>query len=247
MSYAVGFLVVALVACFLAARRRKGPARANAPEPRSDDDNKRPLWPYVDSAPKRLWDEKAVAVAPNQRARDRRAAIEFVRSIMADKSRYVILDTETTGLGKTDEIVQLAVIDLDGNVLFNENIKPTKRKRMSQEAVAIHGLTIKTLSQCPTFAELAEPLERAIGGKTVIAYNALFDGRMYAQTLKLAGGFLHRGDWADIMDEYAKYVGEWDDYHQDYRWQRLPGGTHSALGDCRATLELLRMMAATDS
>jgi DNA polymerase-3 subunit epsilon len=137
--------------------------------------------------------------------------------------------------------------DREGNVLFNENIKPTRKKRMSQEAVAIHGLTMKALSSCRTFAELAEPLERAIGGKTVIAYNALFDGRMYAQTLKLAGGYLHRGDWADIMDEYAKYVGEWDDYHQNYRWQRLPGGTHSALGDCQATLELLRKMAATSS
>jgi DNA polymerase-3 subunit epsilon len=164
---------------------------------------------------------------------------------MENKSKCVILDTETTGLNKSDEIVQLAVIDLDGNVLFNENIKPTKKKRMSQDAVAIHGLTMKMLSNCPTFAELAEPLERAIGGKTVIAYNALFDGRMYAQTLKLAGGFMHMGDWADVMEEYAKYVGEWSDYHQNYKWQRLPGGTHSALGDCLATLELMRQMAAT--
>ena len=39
------------------------------------------------------------------------------------------------------------------------------------------------------------------------------------------------------------YAGQWDDYYQNYRWQRLPEGDHSALGDCRATLEVIRRMA----
>jgi DNA polymerase-3 subunit epsilon len=239
MGIALAILAIVLVVCLLMARRHERTSADNTP--------RLPPQEIIGPTPQLSYPDRATATGANDRVRDRQAAIDFVRRIMADKSRYVILDTETTGLGKTDEIVQLAVIDLDGNVLFNENIKPTKRKRMSRDAVAIHGLTMKALSQCKTFAELAKPLERVLGNKTVISYNAMFDGRMYAQTLKLAGGFLHRGDWADIMDEYAKYVGEWDDCHQDYRWQRLPGGTHSALGDCRATLELLRKMAATDS
>lgn len=246
MGYVVGLLVAVLVVGFLMACRRKEPA-ADTPESQSDEDNESRPWSRAETTSKRRWDENAVGPTADERARDRWAAIDWARGVMRHKSRCVILDTETTGLGKTDEIVQLAVIDLDGNVLFNENIKPTKRKRMSQDAVAIHGLTMKALSQCPTFAELAEPLERALGTKTVIAYNGEFDARMYVQTLKLAGGYLHRGDWECIMLEYAKYVGEWDDYHQNYRWHRLPGGTHSALGDCRATLELLRKMAATKS
>jgi DNA polymerase III subunit epsilon len=239
MGYALAILAIVLVAGFLMARRHGATGVDNTPELSSRG--------ITTPRPQLSYPDRITADVSNDREKDRWDAIDFVRRIMENKSRYVILDTETTGLGKTDEIVQVAVIDLDGNVLFNENIKPTRKKRMSQEAVAIHGLTMKALSPCRTFAELAEPLERAIGGKTVIAYNALFDGRMYAQTLKLAGGYLHRGDWADIMDEYAKYVGEWDDYHQNYRWQRLPGGTHSALGDCQATLELLRKMAATNS
>jgi DNA polymerase-3 subunit epsilon len=165
--------------------------------------------------------------------------------MMQDKHRYIILDSETTGLNKSDEIIQLAIIDLDGNTLFNENIRPTRKKRISRDAVAVHGLTMQALSTCPTFAELAGPLERAMGDKTVIAYNAEFDANMYVQTYKLAGGFLHRGDWEDIMLEYSKYVGKWSSYHPDYWWQPLPGGTHSALGDCLATLEVLRKMAAS--
>ena len=182
-------------------------------------------------------------VHPNWK--NRRAAIDWARRMMKNKSRYVILDTETTGLNKRDEIIQLAVMDLEGATLFNENIRPTKKKRIHPDTVAVHGLTMEVLSKCRTFAELAEPLEGAIGNKTVIAYNAEFDARMYVQTYRLAGGFLHRGDWECIMLEYAKYVGEWNDYYQNYRWQPLPGGTHSALGDCFATLKVLRAMATT--
>jgi len=39
----------------------------------------------------------------------------------------VILDTETTGLGDDDEIVQIAIIDgFTGKVLLNEKLKPIK-------------------------------------------------------------------------------------------------------------------------
>ena len=45
------------------------------------------------------------------------------------------------------------------------------------------------------------------------------------------------------MLEYAKFVGEWNNYHGNYRWQKLEGGDHSAAGDCLATLEVIRTMA----
>lgn len=32
----------------------------------------------------------------------------------------------------------------------------------------------------------------------------------------------------------------------NYRWQRLPGGDHSALGDCWATLKVLQKMAESE-
>jgi DNA polymerase III subunit epsilon len=43
---------------------------------------------------------------------------------------------------------------------------------------------------------------------------------------------------------YSQWVGERNEYHGDYKWQRLPGGDHSALGDCKATLEVIEAMAA---
>ena len=54
--------------------------------------------------------------------------------------------------------------------------------------------------------------------------------------------------WCCTMDLYAADVGEPGpkDFGGvgDYRFQPLPGGDHTALGDARATLALLRAMAA---
>ena len=156
----------------------------------------------------------------------------------------MILDTETTGLGNADAIIQLAVIDVDGNVLFNQNIKPTRRKRISAEARSKHGLTMEMLSGCPTFSELKKPLKAAIGRKRIITYNSEFDMRIYRQTWQLAGGFLPKCDWECAMLMYARFVGEWNEYHGNYRWQKLEEGDHTAVGDCLATLDIIRTMAS---
>jgi len=46
----------------------------------------------------------------------RQKTIELARQMVEAKPVY--LDTETTGLNKTDEIVEIAVVDWDGSILF---------------------------------------------------------------------------------------------------------------------------------
>lgn len=42
-------------------------------------------------------------------------------------SKKIVIDTETTGLNaKTDELLQVSIIDTDGNVLFDSYFKPTR-------------------------------------------------------------------------------------------------------------------------
>ncbi len=45
------------------------------------------------------------------------------------------------------------------------------------------------------------------------------------------------------MVAYAQYVGEMNHKGTGYKWHKLRGGDHTALGDCRATLGLIRRMA----
>ncbi len=47
------------------------------------------------------------------------------------------------------------------------------------------------------------------------------------------------------MQLYSDFVGEWNDYFGSNKWQKLPGGDHTALGDCLATLEVIKYIAQT--
>ncbi len=172
-------------------------------------------------------------------------AILWAKNKLATKGSYVILDTETTGLKRNDVILEIAVIDLEGKELFNSRIRPTKRKRISPDATAIHGIKMTDLKDCPTFAEIKDELEKIIAGRTVLIYNAEYDEKLIDQTCEQdeCSYFQMRNDC--VMIPYSEFIGRWSEYHYDYTFQRLPGGDHSAIGDCRATLKVIHKMANT--
>lgn len=184
----------------------------------------------------------------HRKPKDQRASIDWARKVLKDEHKYVILDTETTGLNDNDEIIQIAITDLHGNSLVSEFIKPSKKKSINKTATQVHGIKMSMLKGAPTFSEISEPLKNALKGKTVIAYNSDFDARMYSQTYKIAGGYKPWGmpkKWQCAMLQYSRFFGEWNEYRKSYKWQKLSGGDHSARGDCLATIELIKTMATT--
>ena len=158
------------------------------------------------------------------------------------ESDFVILDTETTGLYDAG-IVQLGIIDRDGSALLDTLLNP--EKEIEPEAQAIHGITAAMVASAPTFAEIYPALAQAVEGKTLIIYNDDFDWNIVRSLCRRHQLKIPKP--AEIncaMHLYAQYVGDWSDRHDSFTWQPLPGGDHSALGDCRATLRLLKEMAA---
>jgi len=193
--------------------------------------------------------------------RDRQAAVETARLWLRSK-RTIVLDTETTDLD--GYLVELAIIDTAGNVLFNRRINP--QAAISAGAGRIHGITDADLEAAPTFVEVWPEVWPILRGRRIVSYNSGFDSHIfvneverriraatstwpnYHETRHAAMRLLrmHRGSsWRCAMHLYAAYCGDWSDYHNDYRWQPLPGGDHSALGDARACLAVLKRMAAT--
>lgn len=180
---------------------------------------------------------------------DRHEVAERAKQLLTEG--FVILDTETTGLYNA-EPVEIAVIDHTGAVLFNSRVKPLRPERLSQKgasdqtATDIHGITAEDLESAPTFGEIYPALYHVLHGKHVVAYNAHFDITLLIET---------RHEWycpsfgfketTCAMKMYAQFCGDWSDWWQSYRWQPLPSGDHSALGDALATLEVLREMAAS--
>lgn len=166
------------------------------------------------------------------------------------KKQPLFLDTETTGIGSRAEVIQLAIVATDGNVLMDELIQPFGR--MDARAQAIHGISLKQLRDKPTIDQLAKTIAGHLSGRMVVAYNADFDSRLLRQSLWLAGvdskQVLRTVTFVDLMMPYARFYGG-----RNGRWQKLAdacrqqsirlSNAHSALADAQATRLLLMRLA----
>jgi len=177
-----------------------------------------------------------------------RESVEWAQSLLQlPTNQLVILDTETTGLTSTDQVLQIGVIDGAGNVMINNQlIRPTCE--ISPEAQAVHGISMEMVQNAPTLDEFTPTLREVFRDKRkIVIYNANFDIRLIAQSLNIKQQILIDQFFgiAPIcaMLRYAEYVGEFNQHHGNFRWQRLPNGAHDAVGDCMATLNLIQRMA----
>ncbi|MFJ2193133.1 exonuclease domain-containing protein [Kitasatospora sp. NPDC087861] len=66
--------------------------------------------------------------------------------------------------------------------------------------------------------------------------------RAVTEALARVEAWMGAAVWEDVMVPYSNWVGEWSEYHGNYRWQRLNGG-HRALGDCLAVVDRLEEVA----
>ena len=104
-------------------------------------------------------------------------------------TREIILDTETTGLGNSDRIVEISMLELvDGTKTgrkFHRFINPDTK--ISQKSIEIHKITNEKVKDCPKFEDLAEEIIKFIGNGTIIAHNASFDRRMLNCEMRRCG------------------------------------------------------------
>lgn len=168
---------------------------------------------------------------------------------------FVIFDTETTGFGDDDRIIQISVIDRNGKVLVNERVNP--EMPIPAESSAVHGITDAHVADAPTFPEIYRAVRLAMAGKVVLAYNLDFDKRMLDQVCRAHDLPRISKAWADsacVMKLFAAFHGDWNEYHASYRWQKLStavgylgltwtGEAHDALADVHATKDVLFAMA----
>lgn len=179
-------------------------------------------------------------ISMEEKQRDHAAARDWAREMVAHTD-YLILDTETTGLGPGAEILQIAVCDARGRTLFNATVKP--KLSIPIEASNIHGIDDAMVEHCPSFAEIYWVLKTLLSNREVIIYNADFDGRMLEQTCAQYDLPMIPFNATCAMLPYSSWVGEWNDQYGNYRFQKLPGGDHTAIGDVKATWRLIRTMA----
>lgn len=217
---------------------------------------RRPRKPklFTNTAPKKkLPAQRATRGAPaHPKPSDRISAQQWAQDLLCEK--FYVLDTETTGIGKMDEIVQLGIIDQDGVVVMNTLVKPTQT--IPTGASNVHGITDHDVVEAPSYADLYVQLSAMLAGIPVVAYNMDFDWRILVQTTTLYQlPPIRTGARHCAMKRYAQFWGDWNAYRNDYRWQKLSDAAvqqkitvenaHDAIGDCIMTLGILQKMAVS--
>ncbi|MBV9201405.1 MAG: DNA polymerase III subunit epsilon [Alphaproteobacteria bacterium] len=93
--------------------------------------------------------------------------------------REIVVDTETTGLdpGEGHRIVEIACIELVHHVPtgrnFHRYVNP--EREISEEALAVHGITAEFLANQAPFAAIVDELLSFIGSDRLVIHNAEFD------------------------------------------------------------------------
>ena len=186
---------------------------------------------------------------------DRSAAIEVARDWVS--MNFVVLDTETTGLGSRDRVVEISCIDRNGNVLVDSLVNPGIAIPVA--STAIHGISDTDVADKPSLPALWPLVRNAVrSAECVLVYNAAYDCRLIRQSLEGHGTAIAQAGqltWGCIMELYAQFYGQYSEYHGSYTWQklvtavnqcglRMEGPSHRALADTRASLAVLKYMAS---
>lgn len=97
-------------------------------------------------------------------------------------NHYAVVDCETTGFGKLDRIVEIAVVVLDAKTLavtdeFESLVNPMRDVGRSD----IHGVKPAMVASAPLFEELANGIATRLNGAVLVGHNLSFDSRFVTQ------------------------------------------------------------------
>ncbi len=131
--------------------------------------------------------------------------VDFADYIRGQEN-WVVLDTETTGLGKGAEVLEIAIVDKHGAVILDTLVRP--KGPIQSGAQAIHGISRKMAADSPPWPEIAKRLENIAAENVIIAYNAEFDVRMIAQTFEKWGLAPCKIEAICAMNAYSDFCGD---------------------------------------
>lgn len=164
------------------------------------------------------------------------------KTINVDLDQIIVFDTETTGVNPNDdEILELAIINGEGKVLFNERLKPMHKRKWTR-AQEINGISPEDVKDCKTIEEYKEQLKEIFkSAKVLVGYNVGFDKKFIS-----AAGIKFKPEVTiDVMKDFSNMREVWDDEHHHNKWFKLEEAAayynysfaaHSALEDTKATL-----------
>lgn len=156
--------------------------------------------------------------------------------------RALIIDTETVGAGPTIEIIELAIGDLAGNIVFESLVRPVLNRLPPPSKHA--RFCRSDFNNAPYWTDIWPQVEASIKGKLLVAYNASFDRRALALMTSRHGHSSSERGWRCAMQTVKQRVGtrKSPTLSQACSYFAVEGGNHRAARDVQATSRLLQAL-----
>ena len=159
-------------------------------------------------------------------------------------NRFVVIDCETTGLGKFDRICEISLITLDAKSFecveeYDTIVNPER----DMGPVHIHGISASAAENAPIFKEIAPVVARRLDGAVLIAHNLAFDvDRMLTREFSRLEGWFNMGNGLCTYRESGVNLAK-----ACKRFGIPLEQQHRALCDARATAELAKQLFKNNS
>ncbi len=150
----------------------------------------------------------------------------------------VVIDVETTGFGRLDKIVEIAIVAMDPDSWetvdeYDTLLNPER----DVGATGVHGIDASMVEVAPVFGEVVADVARRLNGAVLVAHNLPFDSRMLRREFDRNGVQVEMGNGLCTLRATR---------------QKLPAAckerdipisrAHRALADARATADLARCL-----
>ncbi len=164
----------------------------------------------------------------------------------------LFLDTETTGLDYNAQILELAICDAQGAILFETRLRPTVP--IEPGAQEVHGISEQELDSALTWPEVSSRVREILSGRSLVIFNAAYDIRLLRQT---AAAFGESTDWIDALKTHCAMYLAADTFGATNRHGSISlatavdaagvewrGSAHSAIADTLTTVDLVQAIAS---
>ncbi len=166
-----------------------------------------------------------------------------------EQTRFVIIDTETTGFGvyAGDEIISVALLEYQGlqatGKVYTQLIHPGRP--IPETSSRIHGIHDKDVAGQPDLATVLPAIMDFIGDAVLVGHHINFDTRFLNRYLQQHAACKLNNLWLDTMLLFTSHTGHMGQYSLEdvARYCKVEiTDRHSALGDARAAAAIFETL-----
>ncbi len=167
---------------------------------------------------------------------------ESMLPVIAGNTVFVVADTETTGFGAYDDILEIGAVKIDVEThkviqSFSTYCRMKNHQKVPQKIVDLTGIHTEDVAEAPKIETVLPAFRQFVDGCPIVFHNAAFDWRMLGNKYKLLGTRLNN-DVICTMKLFKYLHPEAEASNLDFitKFYGTPiVGHHRAVVDCKWT------------